>query len=176
MKLWGSRQRLWFGGWLMAAVGLLGLNGFHLMALENQQMVGHSPTIKALRANLIQWENTMMAPMLTEDTPFKPLLARYPEPPTRDTTEEPSATSGALPIKPPTAIALPVLKGMLRKVDRRGRQSYWAVLDGRVYQQDERIGEFVVLQVSRDGVILGRNGQQWHLDCPTPTYSEERGD
>ena len=52
MKLWGNRQRLCLSGWITAALLLLGLNGFHLLALENQQLVGHSPTIKALRASL----------------------------------------------------------------------------------------------------------------------------
>ena len=43
MKLWGNRRRLCFSGWLMAALFIVGLNGFHLLALENQRLLSMTP-------------------------------------------------------------------------------------------------------------------------------------
>jgi len=177
MKLLGSRQSVCFSGWLMAALVLLGLNGFHLMALENQQIVGHSPAIKTLRANLIQWENSMKARAMPDGGyPFEPLQIRYSEAQPRDTAPSPPKSAEAVPAAPPEAVNLPVVRGVLRTVDRRGRETYLAVLDGQVCQPDDRIDAFVVREVSRKGVLLEGQGQQWYLECPAPAYSENRGD
>lgn len=177
MRLWGNYRRLCLSGWLVAALFVAGANGFHLMTLENQQMVGHSPTIKALRTNLAQWESTVPAPSWRpDDSRLNALRVRHGELELESAAASwPPSNTDASPPEVPETIALPVLKGMVRSMDRRGRQTYLAVLDGRVYQTDDRVGDFVVEHVSSDGVVLGRDGRQWHLDAPKPDFSEDQG-
>lgn len=175
MIAWGNRRRLCFSGWILAALLLIGLNGFHLLALENQPLVGHSPTIKALRLNLSQWENALTRlAMSSDDSALRPVFARYQPPvdPPTEAVPEPSAEPSA---QTPPRIALPALSGIVQALDQQGQQTYLAVLDGRVYRTNDQVGTYVVEQILPRAVILNHAGRQWHIECPTPNYSEDRG-
>jgi hypothetical protein len=157
MMIWGNRRRLCFSSWILAALLLIGLNGFHLMALENQPLVGHSPTIKALRLNLSQYENSLNAPDLSaDDKRLHPILIRYAKPPTPAPSTIAPAHDVAAPVVAPERITLPVLGGIVQALDQQGRQSYRALLDGRVCRTDDKVGGFVVERISPRGVVLNR--------------------
>jgi hypothetical protein len=176
MIIWGNRRRLCFSGWILAALFLIGLNGFHLIALENQPLVGHSPTIKALRLNLSQYENTQSTPVLSsDDKRLPPILIRYAKPSTPAPSTITPAPDVAAPVVAPERTTLPVLAGIVQALDQQGRQSYWALLDGRVYRTDQKVGGFVVERISPRGVVLNRSGRQWHIEAPAPHYSQDQG-
>jgi hypothetical protein len=175
MNLWGDRRRLCLSGWLMAALILVGLNAFYLLTLENQRLVGHSPTIKALRENLTQWENAMIAQPWTPDgNRLNPFLVGAPSPP--ETTDTVVPSKGQAPVTdPPAVVALPALDGVVSILDRRGRQRYLAVLGGRVYRTADRLGPFKIALITPGGVVLSRDDRKWHIPCPKPAYTEDRG-
>ncbi|MEE4113875.1 MAG: hypothetical protein V2I40_13740 [Desulfobacteraceae bacterium] len=176
MIIWGNRRRLCFSGWILAALLLIGLNGFHLIALENQPLVGHSPTIKALRLNLSHYENTLSAPALSTDaTRLRPLLIRYAKPPTPAPPTSAPPPDIAAPVAAPEQINLPVLAGIVQALDQQGRQSYWALLDGRVCRSGDKLGAFVIDRISPRGVVLNRSGRQWLIEAPAPHYSQDQG-
>jgi hypothetical protein len=175
MIIWGNRRRLCFSGWILAALFLVGLNGFHLLALENQPLVGHSSTIKALRLNLNQWENALTTLAWSSDgNGLHPVFVRYQSqaaPPAEvvsESDDEPSTDT-------PLTINLPALSGIVQALDQQGKQTYFAVLDGRVCRTNDQVGTYVVEQISPRAVILNHAGRQWHIECPTPNYSEDRG-
>jgi hypothetical protein len=176
MIVWGNRRRLCFSAWILAALFLIGLNGFHLIALENQPLVGHSPTIKALRLNLSQWENALTRlTMSYDDSGLRPVFARY-QPQADPSTEAASAPDDQpSAVTPPQQIALPALSGIVQALDQQGKLTYYAVLDGRVCRTNDQVGTYVVEQISPRVVILNRAGRQWHIECPAPNYSEDRG-
>ena len=67
MKLSGGRQRMWIGAWILAALFLGGLNGFWLMSLEQQPLVGYSQTIRNLQRQLVQFESIQIANVWSSD-------------------------------------------------------------------------------------------------------------
>ena len=175
MNVWGNRRRLCFSGWILGALFLIGLNGFHLLALENQPLVGHSPTIKALRLNLSQWENALTRlAMSSNDSGLRPVFARY-QPQADLPTEAVSEPDDKPSVEAPQRITLPALSGIVQALDQQGKQTYLAVLDGRVCRTNDQVGTYVVEQISARAVILNHAGRQWHIECPTPNYSEDRG-
>jgi hypothetical protein len=166
---------LCFGSWILAALGLIGLNGFHLLALETRPLVGNSPTIKALRANLSRWEHASATHVwLSDDSALKPVFVRYRRPPTDPATAAAVAENRAS-LEAPESITLPVLTGMLNVLDRRGRQNRFAVLNGRVCSAGDQVEQFVVERITPLGVVLNRDGQRWHIDSPSPDYSKNQG-
>jgi hypothetical protein len=176
MMIWGNRRRLCLGSWILAALLLIGLNGYHLIALENQPLVGHSPTIKALRLNLGHYENTLSTPVLsTDDKRLHPILIRYAEPPAPAPPAIAPPAEIAAPVVAPDRTVLPVLAGVVQALDQQGRQSYWALLDGRVCRTGDRVGAFVVDRISPRGVVLNRAGRQWSIEAPAPHYSQDQG-
>jgi len=176
MIIWGNRRRLCLGSWILAALLLIGLNGYHLIALENQPLVGHSPTIKALRLNLGHYENTLSTPVLcADDQRLHPILVRYAEPPAPAPSASAPPPEITAPVPAPDRTALPVLAGIVQALDQQGRQSYRALLDGQVCRTGDKVGSFVVARISPGGVVLNRAGQQWHVEAPAPRYSQDQG-
>jgi hypothetical protein len=175
MIIWGNRRRLCLSGWILAALFLIGLNGSHLIVLQNQPLVGHSPTIKALRLNLSQWENALTRlAMSSSDSGLRPVLARY-QPQADLPTEAVSEPDDKPSVEAPQSITLPALSGIVQILDQQGKQTYLAVLDGRVCRTNDQVGTYVVEQISPCAVILNHAGRQWHIEGPTPNYSEDRG-
>jgi hypothetical protein len=176
MIIWGNRRRLCFSGWILAALFLIGLNGSRLIALQNQPLVGHSPTIKALRLNLNRWENALTTLAWSfDDSGLSPAFVRYRQPPKESSTNAVAAPEDKPSIQTPDMITLPVLSGVVEALAQQGKQTYLAVLDGRVYQTGDRVATFVVERISPHGVILNRSGRQWHIEGPTPNFSEDQG-
>lgn len=172
MKLWGDGRRLCISGWVLAAVLLVGVNGYRLLALQTKQLAGHSPTIKTLHAQLIAWENPFPSPPRSAAAAgLETLLARH-RPPARDSADAAAPDPKIVPVAPaPTRVHLPELTGMVTTLNRHGRETYRAVLDGRVYRTADRVGPFMIDAIGADGVVLSRDGRQWRLDCPRPDHS-----
>jgi hypothetical protein len=176
MIIWGNRRRLCFSGWILTALFLTGLNVFHLIALENQPLVGHSPAIKALRLNLNLWENSLTTPAWSSDeSDLHPIFVRYRQPQTA-----PPPTAASAPVydpsfETPDKITLPVLSGVVQTLAQQGQQTYFAVLGGRVYRTGDQVDTFVVEHISPHGVLLNRSGRQWHIESPAPHYSQDQG-
>ena len=174
MITWGNRRRLCFGSWVLAALCLIGLNGFHLLALEHRPLVGHSPTIKTLRANLNRWENALATHVwLSDDSDLGPVFVRYGQPP-KDPATAAAVVDNRAALEAPESIVLPVLSGMVKALDRKGRETYFAVLNGRVCRAADQVDNFKVEHISRREVVLSRAGRRWHIACPSPDYSEDR--
>jgi hypothetical protein len=176
MIILGNWRKLCVSAWILAALLLIGLNGFHLIALENQPLVGHSSTIKVLRLNLGQYESALSAPVVSsDDKRLSSILIRYAKPPTPSPITTAPSPDVVAPVVAPDRITLPVLAGIVQALDQQGRQSYWALLDGRVCRTDDKVGAFVVEQISPGGVVLNRSGRQWHIESPAPHYSKDQG-
>lgn len=172
MTLWGNGRRLCVGGWLLAALLLIGVNGYHLLTLQNAQLVGHSPTIKTLRTQLMAWESALRSPSWpSAEAGLETLPASHRPPVTASSAGAAPPPESEAVEELPARVALPELTGMVTTLDRFGRETYRAVLDGRVYQTADTVGPFTIDAILPDGVILNRDGRQWRLDCPRPAYS-----
>ena len=59
MKLFGSKQQLCMGGWVLAALTLAGINGFEFVSLESKPLQGSSVAISSLRQKMALLESRL---------------------------------------------------------------------------------------------------------------------
>ena len=68
-------------------------------------------------------------------------------------------------------IQLPILTGILRNTDIRGRTYATAVIDGRRLKENDRIQGFKIQKILKDGVVVTGGGRRWFLRAPNVGYS-----
>jgi len=173
MKPFASKQRLCIGGWVLAALALIGLNGFGYLALESKPLQGSSVALRSLRQNLARldgvWTNDLLNALDRESVDA--LLVSVVAP---LGTEGP-VSEGASPQASAEKMVLPKLTGILQMADPNGSLSYMAVLDGRVCRPNDQIMAFWVGRITKDGVLLYRDGKKWFIESPAPYYSSDQG-
>jgi hypothetical protein len=176
MNLFGNKQRLCTNGWLVAALLLLGLNGYAYFSLESQALEGNSRTITALRQKLDQLKNiaansTLLAPdRIFNGSFFSRFNAKEPGQPR--IAHEPENTAQADKSNP---AQLPLLTGILESLDPIDGIRYLAVLNGKVCRENDRVESFTVTKISKSGVVLKGFGARWEIQSPTPYYSNDQG-
>ncbi len=177
MKISGSRQRLCYGGWLLGALILLGLNAFEFMSLEQQPLVGHSQTIRMLQSKLREFDKALATGVfsLKDRIGLIEASAGRSKGGTGDDAKA-AAGHGSAQIPDAAQHALPTLSGIMQALDPRGAIYYRAVINGRVCRVRDKIDEFTVVKISPTGVVVRRAGRNWTLDKPTPHYSSDQGE
>jgi hypothetical protein len=166
------------GGWLLAALVLLGLNASQFMSLEQQPLIGYSQTVKVLQTKLQDFDRTMAtgAFSLKDRINLLEVGAWF------SASSKATGNSGAAKAKNGTQIpdatesVLPTLTGIMQALDPRGAIYYRAVLNGRVCRVKDKIDEFTVVKISPTGVVVRRSGRNWTLDSPKPYFSSDQGD
>lgn len=177
MKISGSRQRLCMGGWLFAALVLLGLNASQFMSLEQQPLVGYSPTVKALQSKLQDFDRMAASGGFSMKDQLNLLKAGAwfsAGSATAGRSGAAKATNGSQ-VPDATESVLPTLTGIVQALDPRGAIYYRAVLNGRVCRVRDNIDEFTVVKISPSAVVVRRAGRSWTLDSPTPYFSSDQG-
>lgn len=174
MIIAGNKQRACMGGWLLAALLMLGINANQLMSLANQPLVGYSQTIKSLKTRLQQFDNTLVDGVVAFASQIE-----LPQP----SRVEKSLPAAAGPdpkgpqdqtSKQPTV--LPSLTGIMHVVSPDGDVYFQAVLNGRVCREKDKIDNFSIVKISPAGVVIRRAGFQWTIDSPNPHYSSDQGE
>jgi hypothetical protein len=69
---------------------------------------------------------------------------------------------------------LPRLQGIFQVSDIQGNQKRRAVLDGNLFREKDRIGNFTVQQISEKGVLLTNDRGSWFLQPPDVSFSFAR--
>jgi hypothetical protein len=178
MKISGGRQRLCMGGWILAALVVLGLNLFQFMSLEQQPLVGYSQTVKVLQAQLREFDNAAATGVFELKDRMRQIEAGAWFSARRQTTDPPGTAKAAAgtPIADAAEILLPTLSGIIQTLDPRGGTDFHAVLNGRVCRMRDKIDEFTVVKISPDTVVVRRAGRNWILNNPAPYFSSDQGE
>ncbi len=181
MILFGTKQRLCYSLWGIAAAIIVAINAMGFFSLEGQALEGYSPVIKSLQVNLARLDNalSMQRAIDVGDNEIQRLLAAYqlkkvPPAPEMTAVSDRGAAEKEIEIsKEPT---LPDLSGILLMVDQHGNHRYTALLDGKARQLNDRVNDFVVEKISPQGVVLSRSGKEWFVSCPNVYYSSDQGE
>lgn len=94
--------------------------------------------------------------------------------PTAVSAVETTPVPRALPA-PPEKVVLPSVAGILRIHDADGRQHYAALVDGRVRRENDRVKDFVVVQIDEKGVVVTKGKRHWRLPPPDVAFSVDQG-
>jgi hypothetical protein len=178
MKIGGSKQRLCIGGWVLAALVMIGLNAFRFMSLEQLPLVGYSQTIKAVQSRLQDFDRTVATGIFTLKDHIIPISAGGSFFTNSKTAKRDDDGKGPQDIRIADAAesVLPTLSGILQTLDLRGSVYYRAVLNGQVCGEQDKINEFTVVKISPTAVVVRRAGRKWTLDGPTPYFSSDQGE
>ncbi|MDA8138049.1 MAG: hypothetical protein M0036_05280 [Desulfobacteraceae bacterium] len=166
MKNFGGKQRLYMGGWVLAALALIGLNGFSYMTLESKPLQGSSVAIRNLRQKL-----TRLGSGRDLGSASEMLISMVTHPPAGAVASKDDPQPQAVADKP----ALPVLAGIMVSADPFGAVSYTAVVNGKVCREKDKIMDYVVAKITTEGIVVQRDGQEWFIPGPKPSHCDDKG-
>ena len=169
----GSRKRRYIGIWILAALLLVGYNGFTLMSLFNPSLADHSPEPRIAAG---KWRQ-LRERTLKKTAVFDPDLIRKKMMPglRRQVETARTAPAGNGVNKPKSAgVRLPVVTGIICVSDIQGNKRLLAVIDGRTYRQADRVQGFWIRKITEKGLHLTRSGSQWFAPAPKVHFSVEK--
>jgi hypothetical protein len=171
MKIISNSSRMYIGGWLLAALLLMGANLSKVGQLQFKPLTENPTVVNTLRLKLYRFEQIMSEHRgdaeLLWDKPV--LLARSSIPPTPPRT--PSAETEVAEAKTPNPLLWPQLSGILMAVTPGGQRLYTALLDGKAYSAKDRFLGFLIEEISSRGVWLSQHGQRRFIPAPEVYYS-----
>ena len=172
LKLFPNNSQAFIGGWVIAAISILGLNLGKLGDLHYPPMAEKSPLVNTIRFKLYQLEQVLSERKAELDTPWdRPvLLTNLTKPPIL-----PKTISDEFRSQDPSgldrAVQLPKLSGILMVGGNSGKNRYSAVLNGKVCSENENFNEFKIEEISSSGVLLSQNKRSWFIPAPEVYYS-----
>lgn len=187
MTLRANKQRMCIGCILLAALLLLGFNGYRFMALEDQPLEGYSAAIKSIDRKMAQLEKGLAVKAESHDgmAGLELSLARYTK--ATDAAQHMETVAVADPVRPPKTrtdkasakqeqILLPACSGIIQVQNAVGALGYKAVLDGKLVQVEDRILDFTVHAITPESVVLSRLGRKWSIAGPLAAYTRDSGE
>lgn len=162
---------MYIGGWLGAALILLGANLSKLSQLEYQPLTESPAVVNRLRLHLFQFDELMSTRRADSDISLEPFIVLTRVPP-KSSLQPPALTAGTHePALMPRTQSLPRLTGILQVDHGTGARHYRAVLDGNVYAEKDSIADLRIEEISANGVVLCRRDQRWFIPVPEVYYS-----
>lgn len=173
MLLLGNRMRALIGLWILTGLVVLGANGFMLLVLLDEPLVGYSNAARNADQAFRQYRKLLNAesekitsgmellanrfnPIVVEE---KPVVQHVPDP----KPEAKKVTSAP--------VVLPELTGIMTSRSTDGTTRRLALIDGGVRAEGDRIGDLTVKRVGSRGVSLARGDQSWFLKLPEIGYT-----
>jgi hypothetical protein len=178
MIIFGNIQRLCQGGWIMATLILMAINGFGFLSLEGQTVKGHSPLIKSLQQKLVRLENrpSVQKVINISQTEIKRLFAAYHHAKSSSIEGEKISDKVDHPSKNMDEPVLPPLNGIIKVVDSSGSTYYKALFGGESYRKKDRLMNYLIIKISLQGVTLSHSGKRRFIQSPTTYYSIDQGE
>lgn len=173
LKISGSRPRMVFGCWLLAALLLVGHNGSKLVNLLGMSVTGQSPQVKLASEKWRQLQDKMshtvkeMADKVDLDLAFTKFSSHFKHQNPTDLVAEFAQETRS----DPQTLRLPKLSGILRGMDINGNVYALAVIEGRRIREKDTVSEFKVQKIEEKGVVLSKGGRSWFLKAPEVSYS-----
>jgi hypothetical protein len=174
----GSSKRLCIGGWILAALILLGINGFALASLFSPPVTGRSKETRLASQKWFRFENklTLILKESFDNIDPKPIAERFSPDITavKKTFAGPQAVQNGLEAE--SEIQPPVLSGIMKILDTRGNHRSFALIEGKRLKVNDRIRGFTIHKITSRGVELSKDGQAWFVPAPEIYFSLDRED
>jgi len=173
LRISGSRPRLVFGCWFLAALLLAGHNGSKLATLLSMPVSGQSAQVKLASEKWRQLQDKMsqtvkeMADKVDLDLAFTQFSAHFEHQKSNDSDSEVAQE----PRLEAQSVQLPKLSGILHCLDINGNVDAMAVIEGRRFQEKDTVREFQIQKIEEKGVVLTKGGKSWFLKTPEVSYS-----
>jgi hypothetical protein len=177
MSIFGSKQRLCYSVWIIAALILMTTNGVKFLALEDYALEGYSPVIKSLQLKLTQMENALTVQNAIDSTrnEIQHFFTAYRLQPSPDEKVDPTTVDNQRTQIGETEPELPELKGIIKITDESGNIQHAALIGGRLCRPKDNIMNFKVVKIFPNGVVLSRSKKRWFIPSPNVYYSDDYG-
>ena len=160
----------------MAALLLVGYNGFTLASLFNPSLVGRSIEVKLASQKWRQFEErSSLAAKNALDFDLDQILSRvipgFQKQEKR--TSRPQAVEGVAG-KNAIGTKLPSLAGIMGFTDVNGNKQLLAVIEGRAYPEKAQIQGYTIQEITQKGIVLKKAGTDWFVSAPEVYFSLDR--
>jgi hypothetical protein len=178
MIIFSNMQRLCHGGWILAALVLMVLNGFGFLSIEGQTVKGHSPLIKSLQQKLVRLENTSSVQKIinVSQKEIQRLFAVYHRAKPNSIEDKKMSEKIDRPLRNMGEPVLPPLNGIIKIVDNSGSTYYKALFGEKSYREKDRLMNFLITDISLRGVTLSHSNKRRFIQSPTIYYSIDQGE
>ncbi len=68
-------------------------------------------------------------------------------------------------------ITLPVVQGILKSIDQKGKLHKLVMIDGKAYSEKQKVRDFIIEEILDNGVYLTRDGKKWFVKIPDVKFS-----
>lgn len=174
----GDKQRSFIGGWVLAALLVMGLNGLNLTNLLDQPLLGNSREVKGIRrqwklleqlSSLAIREAKAVAEVDMDRvfSKFEPLavLKVWDNETAADVVQE--EESGPI---------LPKLTGIISVLDLEGNVENSAMFYGKRYTEKDKVQGFHIEKIAEEGVYMTKWGRNWFVPAPDGEFTSIRKD
>ena len=157
-------RRSLIGCWALAALLLVGYNLNGLARLADPSPPPPSRDLRDIRRQWQELEESSVraAKQVVNQLDIERILAKF-KPGIEDRPQGDQA--------PEQAPGLPQLTGILRISDVKGNIQTFAVLEGRRVRKNETLQGYTVRDVTKQGVVLEKEGETWSLPVPEGRFS-----
>jgi hypothetical protein len=168
-----NRMRVLIGLWILAGLVVAGINGTLLLQLLDEPLAGYSTAVRNASRGFAQYRMLLTTEARKITSGMDLLASRYTLTVVKkestaapDVSVRPAARKGA-----PVSVALPTLTGIMTSRSTDGTAKRLAVMDGRICNEGDRLGDFTVKGITRRGVRLAKAGRTWFLKAPEVAHS-----
>lgn len=171
----GGKKSLFSGSWVLAALLLVGYNGFNLISLFNPSLVGRSVEVKLASQKWQQLkERSASAAESALDFDLDLILSKI-IPGFQETEKTASKTPvGEVEGKNAIETKLPSLAGIMGVTDVHGREQLLAVIEGAAHPEKARVKGYTIQEITQKGIVLTKNGKDWFVPAPEVYFSLDR--
>jgi len=165
------------GGWILAALLLVGYNGFNFMLLldpilprrSNAAMLAsqkwqefQKKQSKAVKTVL---DNIDLDLILSRTKPYSGEDTKAAEIPKEKEEKEGGKKE----------VTLPKLTGILQVSNVNGTISSLAVIEGKTLHEQDKVLDFTIEKITNKGVIITKGGKKWFIPTPKVHFSLDHG-
>ena len=68
-------------------------------------------------------------------------------------------------------VILPVVQGMIKSIDQKGRLHKLVMIDGKVYSEKQKVKGFVIEKILDSGIYLTKHEKKWFVKIPDVKFS-----
>ena len=186
MVLTPGTKRLMMGGWVLAALLILVYNAQQAATVLEMPLPSHSREAKTAMRRTQQLEiqsKEKMAEAESKKFNVAKIVARLDRglqkikqkispPKELNKIKKPAPVRKAVKVvEKEEVIILPSLTGIIQIFDTDGKLKLLAAMDGEVYQENAKVQDFRIKQITAKGVILVRGNRTWQIKAPQVDFS-----
>ena len=173
-----NEKRFYNAGWFLAAIFIIGVNGFAFVSAFSPPEVERSKETRLMGQKWRELDDKLSAALKNSFNNINPetIAERFSPIKNSDNKELFPKKNLAEEFKTETEneISLPILDGIFSILDDNGHYALFALIEGRKMKRHDRIRGFTINKIDPKGVTLVRDGITRFVPLPEIPFSMNR--